>query len=180
MLLIIVGTNRKGSRTTELANAYKSILQSMTDEEVQLISIADLQEDIMHAEMYESDRQGELLVKAQDKYFIPAKKWIVITPEYNGSYPGAIKLLLDAISVRDAENTFHNKKVALVGLSSGRTGNWLGMNHLTAVLNYLKMDVYHNKLAISHISTIIDEEGVLHHEKTIAFIRKQIKNFLSF
>ena len=180
MLLIIAGTNRKGSRTTELANQYKTILESMTDEPVHLISIADLQGDILHPEMYESDRQGELLVNAQDKYFIPAKKWIVITPEYNGSYPGAFKLLLDALSVRDAESTFHNKKVALVGLSSGRNGNWLGMNHLTAILNYLKMNVFHNKLAIRHISTIIDNEGVLHHEKTIAFIRQQIKSFLTF
>jgi NAD(P)H-dependent FMN reductase len=130
--------------------------------------------------MYESDGQGDSIRRAQEKYFIPASKWIMISPEYNGSYPGALKLMIDALSVREADRTFKNKKVALVGISSGRAGNWLGMNHLTSILNYLKMNVFYNKLAIRNISAVLNDRNELTDSKTRSFIEKQMEDFLSF
>lgn len=180
MILIVAGTNRPGSKTLVLANAYAEQLRQHTEEEVHLLSMHEIQDGMLHMDMYEKDKQGVLLRRAQDEYFVPADKWIIVSPEYNGSFPGSIKLLIDALSVRKAEETFHHKKVALVGVSSGRTGNWLGMNHLTAVLNYLKMHVYFNKLAISHIEQVVDENGQIIREKTKHFIDNQIKGFLSF
>jgi NAD(P)H-dependent FMN reductase len=180
MILLIIGTNRRSSKTALFAKKYQAILEEFAEETIKSISIEQLQDNLLHSLMYEEDGQSELLKKAQDELFIPAQKWIIISPEYNGSYPGVFKLLLDALSTREAGKTFHNKKVALVGISSGRIGNWLGMNQLTAVLNYLKMHVYHNKLAVSNISNELDEKGELMREKTSLFIRRQIKGFLNF
>lgn len=180
MILVIAGTNRPQSKTLVVANAYADLLKEQTNEEVLLLPMHEIQAGMLHMDMYETDKQGVLLRKAQDEFFIPAEKWVIVSPEYNGSYPGSIKLLLDALSVRKANETFHLKKVALVGVSSGRTGNWLGMNHLTAVLNYLKMHVYFNKLAINHIEQAVDEKGEVVREKTRLFMENQIKGFLSF
>ena len=180
MILLIIGTNRQNSKTALFAKKYQAYLEELADEPVRKISIEQLQESLLHPKMYEEDGQSEILRKAQDELFIPAQKWIIISPEYNGSYPGVVKLLLDALSAREADKTFHNKRVALVGISSGRVGNWLWMNHLTAVLNYLKMHVYHNKLAVSNISNEMDDHGELKREKTALFIKRQIKGFLTF
>lgn len=180
MILVIAGTNRPGSKTMQVTEAYVNKLRENTEEEVVLLPLHEIQEGMFHINMYEADSQAAKLRKAQDKYFIPAKKWVIVSPEYNGSYPGAVKLLLDALSVRKASETFHYKKIALVGLSSGRTGNWLGMNQLTVVLHYLKMHVYFNKLAINHIDKEMDGQGNLLRQKTIDHMHQQIRGFLSF
>ena len=180
MILIIAATNRKGSVTRRVAETYERLLKEQTDETVTLISIHEIQKGMFHEKMYDKDGQGPALKKAQDELFIPASKWIIVSPEYNGSYPGALKLLLDALSVRKAGETFHGKKIGLVGLSSGRNGNWLGMNHLTAILNYLKMNVYFNKLAITHVDKELDKSGYIARQKTLDFLDVHIRGFLAY
>lgn len=180
MIVVVAGTNRPGSKTMIVSQQYFGMLKELTNEEVKLVPLHEIQEGLFHIDMYEADKQAEKLKSVQDEIFIPANKWIIISPEYNGSFPGAVKLLLDALSVRKAEETFHFKKVALVGISSGRSGNWLGMNQLTSVLNYLKMNVFYNKLAISHIEKELDKKGFVSRVKTIDFIRDQIEGFLRF
>ena len=180
MIVILSGTNRKNSLTLRLADWYQEILSQMTDEDIHLVSIGDVQKGLLHEDMYEEEGQSSILRKLQDDFFIPATRWIIIAPEYNGSFPGILKLFIDALSVRAADRTFHHKKVLLAGISSGRTGNWLGMNQLTSVLQYLKMHVYFNKLALNHISTVLDKKDELSEEKAVRFIRDQIKGFLEF
>ncbi|MBK6784946.1 MAG: NAD(P)H-dependent oxidoreductase [Saprospiraceae bacterium] len=45
------------------------------------------------------------------KHLIPSSHWIIIAPEYNGSFPGILKLFLDVLSVKQAKETFHGKKL---------------------------------------------------------------------
>jgi len=180
MILIISGTNRPNSNTEIMAKYYHEHLTEISEEEVKLCDLNQLQDGLLNKAMYEGKGQSDRLKKAQDDYFIPANKWVILSPEYNGSYPGIVKLLFDALSVRHADKTFHNKKVALVGISSGRAGNWLGMDQLTSVLNYLKMNVFYNKLAINHISQVINEAGSMEDEKTKSFVAEQMKDFLEF
>ena len=70
-------------------------------------------------------------------------------------------MFIDALSVRKYEETFSGKVAALIGIASGRAGNLRGMEHLTGVLNFLKMHVYPDKLPISGIKEIIDNSGEL-------------------
>jgi chromate reductase len=83
----------------------------------------------------------------------------VVSPEYNGSFPGVLKLFLDALSVKDYKKTFSGKRVSLIGVASGRAGNFRGMEHLTGIFNYLNMIVMPNKLPISSVEKVIDEKG---------------------
>jgi len=110
----------------------------------------------------------------QDNYIKPASKFIFIAPEYNGSIPGFLKLFIDACEVKPC---YHGKKACLVGVASGRAGNLRGMDHLTNILNHLKMTVYHNKLPISSIGNLVDEKGNLSMD-TKTVIEQQINGFL--
>jgi len=104
----------------------------------------------------------------------------VISPEYNGSYPGALKVLLDALSVNEPDLTFKNKKVALIGISSGRAGNWLGMDQLTSVLQYLNMHVFYSKPALRQIGNLLNEHTELSDSKTVALLEKHATEILLF
>jgi NAD(P)H-dependent FMN reductase len=111
---------------------------------------------------------------------IPANKFLIILPEYNGGIPGVLKMFLDACSVREISKTFDGKKVAMVGLASGRAGNLRGMDHLTAVMNYLGCIVMPNKLPISGLEKMIDKNGQIIDPEMLDAIKKQVKDFIAF
>jgi NAD(P)H-dependent FMN reductase len=104
---------------------------------------------------------------------------LIITPEYNGSFAGVLKVFIDALSVRHYNDTFNGKYVGLVGISSGRAGNLRGMEHLTGILQYLKMHVFHDKLPISRIETVVNEDGQVDDE-TSTLITKMLQGYLEF
>jgi NAD(P)H-dependent FMN reductase len=111
-----------------------------------------------------------------EKYFGQSEKLIVVSPEYHGSYPGVFKALLDCIG----GELIKAKKVALVGVASGRIGNLRGMDHLTALFHHLKAEVYSSKPKLSQINKILNEAGELNDAEAKGVINAQIQGFLAF
>ena len=98
-------------------------------------------------------------------------------PEYNGSYPGILKLMIDNTDVKKA---WAHKKVLLTGVSSGRAGNLRGMEHLTGVLLHMKMLVHPNRLPISLVDTLMDEHFQFTDTSTLKAIHTQLDEFINF
>jgi hypothetical protein len=53
------------------------------------------------------------------------------------------------------------------------------MEHLTGSLLYLKMHVHHNRLPISLVTTLFNENGQLMHAPTLEAINHQLDQFLN-
>ena len=171
MILILSGTNRPKSKTRIIAQqVYDQVLSQSNGEEVVLYSLEDMPVDVLNDSMYMAANQNKVLTEIQDQLIIPATKWIIVCPEYNGSFPGILKLFIDALSIRKYAETFKGKKVALIGVSSGRAGNLRGMEHLTGLLNYLGMYVFPSKLPISSIESAMDTENNLNEETKNALL----------
>lgn len=166
MITIIAGTNRKGSNTKKIAQAYNKILQKKNVES----KVLGLDE----ADVYQ---RNEAFIAMEIDYLLAAEKLIIVIPEYNGSFPGILKLMIDNT---DVKNVWPNKKILLVGVSTGRAGNLRGMEHLTGVLLYLKANVHYNRLPISLVHTLLNEQGILIDEATINTMNTQIDEFLLF
>lgn len=165
-VLIISGTNRPNSATYKVAAHISSILQPLCD--TTILSLEVLNDNfLIQGDMYDKNPASSLLENMQKQILIPARHWIFVSPEYNGSFPGIIKLWLDALSVSNAAETFHHKKVGLVGVASGRAGNLRGMDHLTSILHYLHMEVMPFKLPVSGIRSHTGKDGTLNPEVTI-------------
>jgi chromate reductase, NAD(P)H dehydrogenase (quinone) len=105
---------------------------------------------------------------------------VYIVPEYNGGFPGVLKLFLDACSVREYKKTFKGKKAALVGIATGRAGNLRGLEHLTGILNHVGTVVLPNRLPISSIEKLMDDDGIIRDPATLKVIEKQMDEFLLF
>lgn len=97
-------------------------------------------------------------------------------PEYNGSFPGVFKLMMD---ISDLSVCWNFKKVMLVGVANGRAGNLRGIDIMTNMCNYMKMHVFFNKFPISSVSSEI-ENDVFIKEQTIQTIKSQIEGFIKF
>jgi len=180
MITIISGTNRYESETERIAETIYKILSERVGDQVQLLKLFELPKDFIHPEMYAKQGQSPAINKIQDQYMRNADKFWFVFPEYNGGVPGILKLFIDAISVRDLGVTFHNKKACLTGISSGRAGNLRGMDHFASVLNYLKVIVWHNRLPISSIHSLLGASGEIEDEQTIQVLTRQAEEFIDF
>jgi NAD(P)H-dependent FMN reductase len=140
----------------------------------------DLPPEIIHANPYEVLNMPDELKIIQDNWMIPAEKFIWICPEYNGSYPGIVKLFIDALSVRYYSETFAFKKSALIGVTKGRSGNIRGLDHLADVLIFMKSVIYPRLLPISRVNDLLDDKGQIIHTPTLQVIDDHVRGFLIF
>lgn len=178
MITIISGTNRPNSRTEFVAQYVFELIGKYTDEEVNLIKLSEIDPGFVHPKMYSAEFQHPALSDIQDRHLIPAKKWILLSPEYNGSYSGIGKVFIDALSVRHYADTFKGKKLGLIGVASGRAGNLRGLDHLTTALNYLGMSVFPNRLPLPKIEEEI-EDGKLSKE-IVKTLNEYLEGFVAF
>ena len=164
MITIISGTNRKYSNTYKIAREYQLLLQQKGIE-AGIFSLEDVN-------LMQYDAAFE---KIENEILIPTTHFIIISPEYNGSFPGVLKLLFD--NSRSHEIWFH-KKALLTGVATGRAGNLRGMDHLADVLNYIKITVHPNKLPISVVNSVVDSDGKIADKNTLKVINQQLDEFI--
>ncbi|MEY4902944.1 MAG: hypothetical protein RLZZ292_759, partial [Bacteroidota bacterium] len=110
MITIISGTDRKGSSTSILAQHYHHIMSTKTAKTVQLFSLENLPSDLYGNAMYGKETLSAAFVAIEEQYLISAEKLLFVVPEYNGSFPGILKLFIDACSIRSKMAIFKGKK----------------------------------------------------------------------
>jgi len=174
MITVISGTNSQDGNTIKVAQIQYAYLQSK-GVECQMVSLTELPTDFISNDMYGNPSPS--FSAFQEKYLLPTEKFVISIPEYNGGVPGIFKLMIDA---SDIKNAWWNKKASLTGVAAGRSGNLRGLDHLTNMLNYLKMDVMNNKIPISQIHTLLDENGNLNHQPTIQLLHEQMDQLIAF
>jgi chromate reductase len=163
---VISGTNRTGSNTYKVALQYFELLKTKAVN-AQLYSLEGWQ--WLHKNP-EYDR-------LEKELFVPTTKFIFISPEYNGSIPGVLKLMFD---ISDYKKTWWGKKALLTGVATGRAGNLRGMEHLTSILHYMKMVVHPNKLPISSIDKLLNGASSIEDSSTLHAINSQLEEFIEF
>ncbi len=180
MITVFSGTNRKNNRSHLVAQTIYELLKKHSKEEVLFFSLEDLPHDFVNNAMYSTDGQSDALAAIQDKYLIPATKLYFVVPEYNGGIPGILKLFIDACSIREYAASFHGgKKAALVGVAAGRSGGLRGLEYMTGFLNYLQINVLPNKLPVSTIEKLLENDK-LTDEGTLKALEQQVQQFVAF
>ena len=164
--VIISGTNRSGSNSLRVANQYKKLLEGL-----------NIHAPVVSLESVDVTSRNPAYVAVEHEVLMPAKKVIFIAPEYNGSIPGVLKTMLD---ISDYKKVWWGKKALLVGISTGRAGNVRGMDHLTSILNFMKVVVHPNKLPISIVDKLMQTDEAIDDPLTISIIQQQLKEFVSF
>jgi NAD(P)H-dependent FMN reductase len=136
MITIVVGTNRKNSMSRQVADYYKSILDTKGADS-QVVDLVELPGDFVTSALYEENgknaRFNAIRTKVQS-----SDKLVFVVPEYNGSFPGVLKTFIDGLKYPEG---IRDKKGALIGVSSGVQGGVFAMSHLTDIFNYLGMHV---------------------------------------
>ena len=164
-ITVISGTNRADSFTAQIAEFYFKELLSK-----------GISTQFLDLKVHEPWKRDEAFIAMEDKFLRHATHLIFVLPEYNGSYPGVLKMLIDQ---SDVPHCWRHKKALLTGVSTGRQGNLRGLEHFTGSLMHMQMYVEPNRLPISVVHTLFDEQGNL-NDQTSTVIKKQIEGFLNF
>jgi chromate reductase, NAD(P)H dehydrogenase (quinone) len=165
MITIVSGTNRVGSNSKKVALQYQSMVKEL-----------GFEAHVLDLEWLQQTSRTTEFIKIEQEILIPAQKFIFVVPEYNGGVPGILKLLID---ISDIKSAWYGKSALLCGIAAGRAGNLRGLDHLTNMLNYIKMHVWYNKIPISGIGNELDANGNFSNPITIETVTAQIKEYLA-
>jgi chromate reductase, NAD(P)H dehydrogenase (quinone) len=166
MITIVSGTNRGGSNTLKVAKEYQRILKEKNTE-AGLFSLEGV--DVI--------KRSPEFEKIEQEIIIPTTRFIFIVPEYNGSFPGVLKMLFDTSK---SHEIWFNKLALITGNATGRAGNLRGMDHLADILNYVKITVHPNKLPLSQVNRLMDADGKFADEGTLKAINNQLDEFIKW
>lgn len=173
MITVISATNRPHNNTIRFAKKYLELLKYRRVES-QLFSLDEIPDSFTLKDIYSYYHPGlQLLI---NKHILSADKLVVVVPEYNGGIPGVLKVFIDAVK----PELFQDKKVALVGISSGRSGNLRGLDQLTNIFNYLNSEVLSYKVPVSNALSLFNDSGAIIDEGTINAFELQIEKFLKY
>ena len=154
MTTVIIATNRKDSASGRVGREIEQRALA-SGKAIQVWDFNDLPADIAFGETY--GNRSAAFQNAIDTFVAPIQQLVFVVPEYNGSFPGILKLVIDAIP----QKIWQDKMAYIVGVSSGAAGNLRGQEHLTGIFHYVKMHTHYFKPKLSAIQDAWDDEGNL-------------------
>ena len=139
-LLAISGSLRRGSYNSALL----AVAEAARPSGVEFVTWRGLAE----IPAFDEDLDLPLVVTALQREIAQADAVLFATPEYNGSFPGALKNALDWVSRPFATNVLRNKPVAVVGASKGLFGAAWAQSDLRKVLSRIGASVDDRELLV--------------------------------
>ncbi len=103
---------------------------------------------------------------------------ILATPEYHGSLTGALKNMLDLMSIED----FETKIIGLVGVAGGHVGAINSLNTMKTICRNLHCWVLPQEVSIANSGRVFDENGAMNDpalEERLLDLGRQLVKFAS-
>ena len=172
-ILILSGTNRPASNTLRIA---KLVLEQYRQQglNAELYDLCDLPAAVFLPSVYAS-KPAEFMVVQQR--VLDAAGLHVVTPEYNGSFPGILKYFIDLLKF---PQSFDRKPVAFVGLADGAFGGLRPVEQLQMVFGYRNAHIYPDRVFIAGIRNQLDAQGQLNDAALRDRLAKQVQGFARY
>ncbi|MDR2844439.1 MAG: NAD(P)H-dependent oxidoreductase [Candidatus Symbiothrix sp.] len=100
---------------------------------------------------------------------------LLITPEYNRSFPGVLKNALDWCSRPYGQGLWQSKPAGIMGASPGKIGTAIAQQQLRTVCNFLDMRLMNQPEFYLDASTAMDENGLL--PASVKFLQRYLSSF---
>lgn len=148
---LLLGTNRKERESENAAKWVFSKMEARDEIETHFFDVRDFE---LPRDHYGTEIGG-LFPEWRDA-IIRADGLVVVTPEYNHGYPGALKSVLDLLL-----KEYIHKTVAFVGVSAGPWGGTRVIEAMVPMVRELGLAVTFTDLNFPQIKTKFDEKGNL-------------------
>lgn len=168
---ILLGTARQGRQSEKVA---KYILEQVKKAEIgtELIDVREFTtQDTIPSwiENMRANHWAEVVKKAD--------ALIIVSPEYNHSFPGELKIALDTLF-----QEYKNKPVAVCGVSKGGLGGARMVENLLPVLAAFQMFYINSPVYFSKVEELFDEQGTIlddSYDKKVERMLTEIRSVLN-
>ena len=173
MIAIISGTNRPGSNTRKVATCIEVIYQNL-GAKTQLLDLADLPPEIFSPAAYAE--KPAAFEKFSDA-ILAADGLVIVTPEYNGGFPGVLKYFIDMLPFPES---FEHRPVCFVGLAAGIWGALRPVEQLQAIFGYRNGHIFPERVFMPGIGKLLNEAGQFTNPEMELRLHKQAEGFVGF
>ena len=173
MIEIISGSNRANSNTLRIAQLLLAAYQKL-GVEAGLLNLQELPAELLDPGAYAVKPEG--FGPFQERV-LAATGLHVVTPEYNGSFSGALKLFIDMLKFPES---FEGKPVAYVGVASGQWGALRAVEQLQMIFGYRNGHSYPQRVFIAAVHDKFSAEGVFNDRELQERLEGQAAGFREF
>ena len=173
-IVVLPGTNREGSNTLRLGQAVAERYRAIADVEVDLLDLRALPPGLLSPSSYKAKPAGwsrfaDAVVEADGLH--------VLTPEYNGGFPGVLKLVIDHLPFPES---FERRPVCFTGLAAGRFGALRPVEQLQGIFGYRNALQYPNRVFIPGVGRVLGEDGWPEDDHLSGLLAQQVSGFVDF
>ncbi|HKJ34073.1 MAG TPA: NAD(P)H-dependent oxidoreductase [Balneolales bacterium] len=172
-LKIISATDRPGANALKVAR-YLAPKYEELGAEVSIISLRDYPIKDVAGGKYGQQINS---VDAFNEQVLEADALVLIVPEYNGSYPGILKLFIDYLPY---PHGLEKIPICIVGESSGTFGALRAVEQIQAVFGYRNAYIFPERVFIPRVKQNFDPETGIRDEFQQELLIDQIRNFYIF
>jgi NAD(P)H-dependent FMN reductase len=154
---VILGSTRKGRRGENVARWVLEKAGAANEFQAEMVDLADYPLPFYEEETSPAMHRGNYALEASRRFvqkIARADGYIVVTPEYNHSFPAVLKNALD-----HGYHEWSNKPVAFVSYSGGAIGGARAVEQLRLVVIELQMAPIREGIHIGGVRQIFDEQG---------------------
>ena len=173
MITIIIGTNRTGSVSAQVAAFVAKVYDELGINN-RVLDIADLPPETFSPNAYVEKPPRVVEFTEQ---ILASSGLFVVTPEYNGSMSGALKLFIDMLPFPES---FEDRPVSYIGISAGQFGGLRPVEHLQQVFGYRNALNFPRRVFIPAVGSVMEQSGGLEASDYGKRIREQAKGFAEF
>ena len=173
MIALIVGTNREGSLSSVLTHWLAGVYKELGID-YKILDLTCLPSEIFSPKAYLEKPEK---VKEFTEIILESSGIVVVTPEYNGSMSGALKLFIDMLPFPES---FENRPICYVGISSGQFGALRPVEHLQQVFGYRNAYNFPKRVFIPSVHKVVNKEQGVTDQDLIVRLKDQVSGFISF
>lgn len=173
MIEVISGTNRPGCNCIKIARIVESLYREQ-GADVQILNLQDLPPEIFHPDSYA--KKPDSFLPFQERV-LRADGLHIVTPEYNGGFPGVLKYFIDMLKFPES---FEYRPVAFTGEAAGMWGAIRPIEMLQLIFGYRNAHRFPLRVFISDIGHQLDENDQLKDEGIHKRLREQTAGFIEF
>lgn len=173
MITLLISTNRPDANSRSIAREIESIYRELKVD-VQILDLIDLPPELFSPEAY---AKKPATFEPFTEAVLKAKGLHVVTPEYNGGFPGVLKYFIDMLPFPES---FEGRPVAFTGVAAGQFGALRPIEQLQQLFSYRNGYLYPNRVFIPGVNSVLDEAGKLTDKKLKERLISQAEGFAKF
>jgi NAD(P)H-dependent FMN reductase len=109
--------------------------------------------------------------------FLAAGGLVVVTPEYNGGFPGVLKYFIDMLPFPES---FAHRPVCFIGVAAGIWGALRPVGQLQAIFGYRSAYIFSGRVFMPGMGKLLNEAGQLTSPDIEKRLGKQADGFVGF